>query len=103
YWDKGPSKDDQEWKGYNVFPSKGFVQLMKLQKQVKQNLDKVTQPILVFVSKADNRVSLETGETIISSISSNKKQLIILDDASHTMLLDHDNQLIINQAIDFVA
>ncbi len=76
---------------------------MKLQKQVKQNLDKVTQPTLVFVSKADNRVSLETGETIISSISSNNKQLIILDDASHTMLLDHDNQQIINEAINFVA
>jgi carboxylesterase len=102
YLDKGPSKDDQQWKGYNVFPLKGFVQLMRLQKHVRKQLSKVTQPTLVFISKADKRVSIKTGETILNTISSQKKQLIVLEDASHTMLLDHDNQQIIDQAIAFV-
>jgi len=102
YFDKGPSKNDQEWKGYNVFPLKGFVQLMRLQKQVQKKLGKVTQPTLVVISKADNRVSLSTGEAMINSIASNKKQLIVLEDASHTMLLDHDNQFILDQALAFV-
>ena len=103
YLKKGPSKSYQEWKGYNVFPLKGTVQLMKLQKQVKRKLNKVTQPTLVFISKADNRVSLETGETIINAISSQEKQLIVLAEASHTMLLDHDNQELMDRAIAFVA
>ena len=102
YIDKGPSKDDLEWKGYNVFPLKGFVQLMRLQQQVKKQLNKVTQPTLVFISKADKRVSIKTGESIINSISSNRKQLIILEDAPHTMLLGHDKQQIIDQTIKFV-
>ncbi len=102
YFDKGPSKDDLEWKGYNVFPLKGFVQLMRLQKQVQKKLGKVTQPTLVFVSKADKRVSLSTGEAIINSISSNKKQLIVLEDAPHNMLLGHDKEQIIDNAIEFV-
>ena len=102
YFDKGSSKDNLEWKGYNVFPLKGFVQLMKLQKQVRKQLDKVTQPTLVFISKADKRVSVKTGETIINSISSNKKQLIVLEDSPHTMLLGHDKERIIDKAIEFV-
>lgn len=102
YVAKGPSKDDLEWKGYNVFPLKGFVQLMRLQKQVQKQLGKVTQPTVVFISKADNRVSLKTGEAIINSISSNNKQLIVLEDAPHTMLLGHDKQQIIDKAIEFV-
>ena len=102
YIDKGSSKDDLEWKGYNVFPLKGFVQLLKLQNQVKKQLGKVTQPTLVFISKADKRVSIKTGETIINSISSINKQLIVLEDAPHTMLLGHDKQQIIDQTIEFV-
>ncbi|HBO34377.1 MAG TPA: hypothetical protein DD636_06535 [Anaerolineaceae bacterium] len=102
YLDKGPSKDDQQWKGYNVFPLKGFVQLMRLQKHVRKQRSKVTQPTLVFISKADKRVSIKTGETIINFISSDKKQLVVLEDASHTMLLDRDNHQIIDQAIEFV-
>ena len=102
YFDKGSSKDNLEWKGYNVFPLKGFVQLIKLQKQVRKQLDKVTQPTLVFISKADKRVSVKTGETIINSISSNKKQLIVLEDSPHTMLLGHDKEQIIDKAIEFV-
>jgi carboxylesterase len=75
---------------------------MKLQKQVRKQLDKVTQPTLVFISKADKRVSVKTGETIINSISSNKKQLIVLEDSPHTMLLGHDKEQIIDKAIEFV-
>jgi esterase/lipase len=62
----------------------------------------VTQPTLVFISKADKRVSIKTGETIINSISSNKKLLIVLEDTPHTMLLGHDKHQVIDQAIEFV-
>ncbi|MFA5612263.1 MAG: alpha/beta hydrolase, partial [Anaerolineaceae bacterium] len=94
--------NDQEWKGYNVYPMKAAVQLLKLQKQVKKNLNKVTQPTLVVVSEADQTVPVRSGEEIINSISSQVKQLTILENASHTMLLDHDNQQFIDQAVDFV-
>lgn len=102
YIDKGPSKYDLEWKGYNVFPLKGFVQLLKLQKKVRRKLAEVTQPTLVFISKTDNRVLESTGEEIINSISSNKKEMILLEDAPHTMLLGHDKEQIIDKAIEFV-
>lgn len=102
YLDKSHKSNDQEWKGYNVYPMKGTVQLLKLQKQVKKKMHLVTQPTLVVVSKADTTVKLETGETIITTISSQNKQLITLEDASHTMLLDDDNQRLIDKAIEFV-
>ena len=103
YLDKSHKSDDQEWKGYNVYPMKAAVQLLKLQKQVKKNLNKVTQPTLVVVSEADQTVPVSSGKEIINSISSQEKQLTVLENASHTMLLDHDNQQLIDQAIEFVS
>jgi esterase/lipase len=102
YLDKSNKSNDQEWKGYNVYPMKGAVQLLRLQRQVRKILHKITQPIFVVVSEADKTVKLETGETIINAVSSKKKKLTVLENSSHTMLLDHDNQLILDQAIAFV-
>ncbi|MEL7625441.1 MAG: alpha/beta fold hydrolase [Anaerolineaceae bacterium] len=102
YLDKSKKSNDQLWKGYNVYPMRGAVQLLKLQKQVKKNLHKVTQPTLVVVSENDQTVRVSTGKSIINSISSREKKLIVLKNASHTMLLDKDNQQTIDQAIEFV-
>ncbi|NLE84523.1 MAG: alpha/beta fold hydrolase [Chloroflexi bacterium] len=102
YLDKSQKSNDQEWKGYNVYPMKGAVQLLKLQKKVRGNLHKVSQPTLVVVSKADQTVPVNTGEEIIGSISSAVKQQIVLQGAPHTMLLGEDNQHIIDQAIEFI-
>jgi len=102
YLDKSNKSNDQEWKGYNVYPMKGAVQLLRLQRQVRKKLHKITQPIFVVVSEADKTVKLETGETIINAVSSKKKKLTVLENSSHTMLLDHDNQLILDQTIAFV-
>ncbi len=102
YLDKSHKSDDRQWKGYNVYPLKGAVQLLKLQKQVRRNLHKVTQPTLVVVSEADQTVPVSSGSMIIKSISSQTKKLVVLSHASHTMLLDKDNQKIIDQAIEFV-
>ncbi|MCK9246151.1 MAG: alpha/beta fold hydrolase [Anaerolineaceae bacterium] len=102
YLDKSHKSNDQEWKGYNVYPMKGAVQLLKLQKQVKRKLGQVTQPTLVVVSQADKTVPVSAGEEIIQSISSPNKRLLVSENASHTMLLDEDNQQLIDQAIEFV-
>ncbi len=102
YLDKSHKSNNQEWKGYNVYPMKGTVQFLKLQKKVRTELEKVTQPTLVVVSKADQTVLFTAGETIINAIASQKKQLIVLEESPHTMLLGHENQQIIDKAIDFV-
>ena len=99
---KTPGDRSMPWKGYNVYPLKGAVQLLKLQKLVKKDLYKITQPTMVMVSKADKTVKMETGETIINSISSKQKQLVILEHSPHVMLLGPEADYIFSVAEDFV-
>jgi carboxylesterase len=99
--DKSQKEDDLAWKGYNVYPLKGAVQLRKLQKIVRRDLSKVTQPVMVVVSEADETVDLSTGQLIIDSVSSTHKRLLVMKESPHTMLLGAENEKIIDEAIAF--
>lgn len=101
YLDKSQIRDDLEWKGYNVYPLKAAVQLLELQKVIKRDLHKVTQPIKVFVSEADKTVDLISGQLIIDSVSSTQKQLRIMKESPHTVLLGSEKEQIIDEAIVF--
>lgn len=101
YLDKSQIRDDLEWKGYNVYPLKAAVQLLELQKVIKRDLHKVTQPIKVFVSEADKTVDLISGQLIIDSVSSTQKQLRIMKESPHTVLLGSEKEQIIDEAIAF--
>ena len=101
YLDKSNKKDDLAWKGYNVYPLRSAVQLLKLQKVVKRDLYKVTQPIMVVVSEGDKTVDLSTGQLIIDSVSSTQKRLLIMKESPHVMLLGHEKEKIIDEAITF--
>lgn len=103
YLDKSHKSDEMDWKGYNVYPLRGTVQLLKLQKEVIRSMPKVTQPTLVVVSKADKTVSLETGEKIIGSISSKHKELIVMEESPHVMLLGQESERIFEHAERFFA
>lgn len=101
YLDKSHKKDDTDWKGYNVYPLRGAIQLLKLQKEVARSMPKVTQPTLIVISKADKTVSLETGEKIFGSISSQQKELIVMENSPHVMLLGHEREQIFAYAERF--
>jgi len=99
--DKSQKEDDLAWKGYNVYPLKGAVQLRKLQKIVRRDLSRVTQPVMGVVSEADETVDLSTGQLIIDSVSSTHKRLLVMKESPHTMLLGAEKEKIIDEAIAF--
>jgi carboxylesterase len=101
YLDKSHKKDDTDWKGYNVYPLRGAIQLRKLQKEVTRSMPKVTQPTLIVISKADKTVSLETGEKIFGSISSQQKELIVMENSPHVMLLGNESEQVFAYAERF--
>ena len=55
-----------------------------------------------MVSKADATVMPETGEKLINSISSSQKQLVVLENSPHVMLLGPEAEYIFSVAEDFV-
>jgi len=51
YLAKKNTRDDMPWKGYNVYPLKGVVELLRLQNAAQKGLGSVTQPTLAFSAK----------------------------------------------------
>lgn len=102
YLPKRGNDQDLDWRGYNVYPLKGAVQLRTLQRKTRRILPRVTQPALIFLSEADQTVEIKTGEVLMDGISSKRKELIVLKKSPHVMLLGQDQDLIINKSIEFV-
>lgn len=101
YLDKSSKESSMPWKGYNVYPLKGAVQLRELQKEVTPSLGKIHQPTLVMVSQADETVKLETGQEILDAIASPVKELLVLEHSPHVMLLGPESELIFRKAEQF--
>ena len=71
------------WSGYNVYPLGGVDEMRKLQKVVANNLEKITQPVLLMMSKADTMVPQTVTETIKHSVSSDIVDVRIFEESDH--------------------
>ena len=103
YVAKNKPKDGLLWKGYNVYPLKGAVQLLKLQKQTRKALGKVTQPTLAFFSEKDATVVLTASDMLKQKIGSDALELVILKESSHVILLASEQQKVIDHTLSYVS
>ncbi|MEL7646301.1 MAG: alpha/beta fold hydrolase [Anaerolineaceae bacterium] len=102
HMDKRQPEDNLPWKGYNVYPVRSLVQLLKLQHVVRQELPAVTQPLLVFTGGQDRSVPPKSGKTIIARASSKEKKLVIMPESPHVMLLAQERESIFEQSAAFI-
>lgn len=76
------------WKGYNVVPMRAAVELLRTQRLIKSRLSQVAQPALIFQGMKDGTINPEGARLVYDGIQSNYKDLIILENAHHCILLD---------------
>lgn len=103
YLTKKPSKDDLLWKGYNVYPLKGAVELLKLQKQTRKVLGKVTQPTLAFFSEKDATVKLAASDLLKEKIGSKAFELVILKESPHVILLANEQEKVLEHTLRYLS
>lgn len=103
YLNKKPSKDDMLWKGYNVYPLKGVVELLKLQKEARKSLGNVIQTTLAFFSEKDKTVGLEAVGLVKEKLASPELELVILKESPHVILLGCESEQVIEQTIGFIS
>ena len=103
YVAKSKPNDGLLWKGYNVYPLKGAVALLKLQKEARKALSKVTQPTLAFFSEKDATVVLTASEMLKQKIGSDQLELVILKESSHVILLASEQQKVIDHTLKYVS
>lgn len=103
YLAKKPSKDDLLWKGYNVYPLKGAVELLKLQKETRKALAKVTQPTLAFFSEKDATVKLAASDFLKRKLASKELEMVILKESPHVILLANEQEKVIEHTLKYVS
>jgi len=103
YLAKKPSKDNLLWKGYNVYPLKGAVELLKLQKETRKVLGMVKQPTLAFFSEKDATVKLAASDLMKRKLGSKELELVILKESPHVILLANEHQKVIDHTLNYVS
>jgi len=95
-------KIDVEELAYEQTPVKSMGDLIELIYLVKMNLEKINIPTLIFSSVIDHVVPPENSKYIYDHISSEKKELISLENSYHVATLDNDKELIFSKTIEFL-
>jgi carboxylesterase len=95
-------KPGQDEGAYSKIPLKAAYSLSKLWAAVRQDIDKVTQPALVFRSEVDHVVEPSNAEWIMSHMRSADKTLVVLPDSYHVATLDNDAMTIEDASVSFI-
>lgn len=87
---------------YDRMPLRATYQLSRLWRVTREDLAKVTQPVLLFRSTVDHVVEPSSGRTVLSSISSRDVTETLLEDSYHVATLDNDAPRIFAGSVDFI-
>lgn len=76
------------WVGYDWIPPSVGIGLQEGLKRLKKSIHKVKCPAFIIQGTEDEMVSKDSPERIYHQISSSKKELWLVDEASHTLMND---------------
>jgi len=95
-------KDGPVELAYDKIPVKASYQLSRLWLTTRADLDKVTQPILVFRSTEDHVVEPDSCVMLRDKVSSTDLHEVLLEDSYHVATLDNDAPTIFEGSLEFV-
>jgi len=87
---------------YDRLPVKAAYQLALLWKLTNADLERVTQPLLVFTSRDDHVVEPANSERLIEHAGSADKRQIVLEDSYHVATMDNDLPRIVEETLAFI-
>jgi len=103
YLAKKNAKDGLLWKGYNVYPLKGVVEFIRLQKAARNALSSVKQPTLAFFSEKDATVGLAASELMKAKLGSKELELVILKESPHVILLANEQEKVLEHTLNYLS
>jgi carboxylesterase len=87
--------------GYGMSSVPAAVEMTKLQSNVKRNLRRIKQPLIIYQSDADTLVDPKTENYVLNHVSSEEKTGVRFAKSSHVMSLDSDRESIFWSTIAF--
>ena len=86
--EKAKPEGDDIWQGYQVYPLKGVVQLLRLQKATIRRLGLIRQPLLVVQGRLDPTVDPAVPQLLSGAVSSSLKEVHWMERSAHCVVLD---------------
>ena len=96
------AKPGQDEGAYDKIPLKAAHSLSQLWKMVKQDIARVTTPMLLFRSAQDHVVEPSNAAFVLAHVSSTDAAEVVLQDSFHVATLDYDAEIIVRDSIAFV-
>lgn len=87
---------------YNAVPLRSIQFFYQLLTQTRQQLPKLTTPLLVFCSKQDRVVKPESAESLVTLAGSRNKQLFWIDEPTHHVLESGKREGILREIFSFL-
>jgi carboxylesterase len=95
-------KEGVSERAYDRTPLRAAASLAKLWVLVRDDLGRITQPLLVFRSAEDHIVEPASGALLLREVSSADVREIVLHDSYHVATLDNDAPTIFEESLAFV-
>ena len=87
---------------YDVMPLASVRELIRLQRQVRRRLARVSAPILIAHGAHDRTASLSDARFIHANVGSLERRLLVLEASGHVATVDFDGALLASAAADFL-
>jgi carboxylesterase len=95
-------KPGVEEHGYSRTPLKAAASMMLAWRSLRDDLPKVTQPLLVFRSAVDHVVDPSSADAIRGTVSSRDLTERVLENSYHVATLDNDAPEIFEESTQFI-
>ena len=89
--------------GYKRMPLAAVHQLVLLGGEVGRELSCVRQPLKLIYSRGDPSVDLSNSERVLAGVSSEERELCVLEDSSHVIPVDQEGELVAAEVVEFVT
>lgn len=99
---RGIKKAGIDEPGYDRVPLKALDSLRTMWKLTREDLPKVTAPVLLFRSVEDHVVEPLSSQLILQRVSSRDVTERMLDNSYHVAVLDNDAPSIFSQSVEFI-
>ena len=87
---------------YDLMPVKSIIQLQALLKKLREQINKVTAPVLLIHAREDHTFAFKNQQTMYDALGSGNKRKVILENSYHIATVDFDKGIIHKETIQFI-
>lgn len=89
------------YRGYSRMPLSTLASMLKLRREVINNLKEITKPLLLIYSRAEHTVKPESADYIAQNAKNCKVKRVWLDRSSHAITLDNQKEIAFQEILNF--